>query len=88
ALLVLQQIVLNVVAPRVMSQNVGIHPLVVFLAFLLGFKLAGLWGAIFGVPVAGVVNAMVQYFIDRTQAARPLLESGAEVPPAASGVSR
>lgn len=93
SLLVLQQIVLNVVAPRVMSENVGIHPLVVFLAVLLGFKVAGIWGTIFGVPVAGVVNAMAQYFINRTQAARPLPESRAEAPPAeappaTSGVSR
>ncbi len=86
ALLVLQQIVLNVVAPRVMSENVGIHPLLVFLAILLGLKVAGVWGAIFGVPVVGVVSSMANYFINRTQG-EPLLGSGSEAP-VPTGVSR
>jgi predicted PurR-regulated permease PerM len=71
ALLILQQIVLNVIAPKVMSESVGIHPLLVFLAILMGFKVAGIWGAIFGVPVIGVVNAMAQYFIARARGPEP-----------------
>ncbi|MDO8670236.1 MAG: AI-2E family transporter, partial [Dehalococcoidia bacterium] len=77
ALLILQQIVLNVVAPKVMSENVGIHPLLVFLAILLGLKVAGVWGAIFGVPVVGVVNAMAQFFISRGQATKAPIPAAA-----------
>ncbi len=88
ALLVLQQVVLNVIAPKVMSENVGIHPLVVFLAILLGLKVAGVWGAIFGVPVAGVVNAMAQYFINRSQAAKLQLPAALESPKEAGVVTR
>jgi predicted PurR-regulated permease PerM len=58
-LIALQQLVLNVISPKVMSDTVGMHPLLVFLAVLLGTKEAGLWGAIFGVPIAGVIWAMV-----------------------------
>ena len=83
ALLALQQIVLNVVAPKVMSENVGIHPLLVFLAIFVGLKVAGLWGAIFGVPIAGVVNAMVQYMINRSQASNQI-PTAATLPPAAA----
>ncbi len=50
-----QQIVLNVLAPRVLSTAVGMHPLLVVLGLLLGAKFAGPWGAIFGVPVFGVI---------------------------------
>jgi len=50
-----QQIVLNVLAPRVLSTAVGMHPLLVVLGLLLGTKIAGPWGAIFGVPVFGVI---------------------------------
>jgi len=50
-----QQVVLNVLAPRVLSTAVGMHPLLVVLGVLLGTKLAGPWGAIFGVPVFGVI---------------------------------
>jgi len=59
--LALQQVIVNFLAPRLMSRAMGLHPLVVFLAVLLGAKLAGLWGAIFGVPVAGVIVAMATF---------------------------
>ncbi|HZU07126.1 MAG TPA: AI-2E family transporter [Chloroflexota bacterium] len=58
----LQIVVLNVVAPRVMSQSVGMHPLLVIAAVLVGAKLAGVWGALFGVPVAGVAVAMASFY--------------------------
>lgn len=61
-LLLLQQVVLNVLAPKVMSKSVGMHPLLVLLALLVGSKLAGAWGAIFAVPVAGVMVAMVSFY--------------------------
>jgi predicted PurR-regulated permease PerM len=53
---------INVVSPRVMSQTVGLHPLLVLVAVLVGGKLAGVWGAIFGVPIAGVLVAMVAFY--------------------------
>ena len=68
ALLVLQQVVLNVLAPKVMSDSLGMHPLLVFLAILVGGKIAGLAGAIFGVPIVGVINAMALYFIHKPSA--------------------
>mgnify|MGYP005850646403 CR=1 FL=1 len=64
-LLVLQVLVFNVLTPRVMGQSVGMHPLLVLLALLVGIKQAGLVGAIFGVPVVGVIYAMVRYFVQR-----------------------
>jgi predicted PurR-regulated permease PerM len=69
ALLALQQLVFNVLAPKVMSQAVGIHPLLVLLAILVGAKVAGLAGAIFGVPVAAVLSAMAGFFYHRAHAA-------------------
>lgn len=62
ALFVLQQIVVNVVAPRLMSQTVGLHPLLVFVAVLGGAKLAGVWGALFGVPIVGVLAMMASFY--------------------------
>lgn len=61
ALFALQQFTLNVLTPRVMSQSVGVHPLLVFLAMLVGAKVAGVTGAIFGIPVVGVLSAMVRF---------------------------
>lgn len=58
----LQQIVLNVVAPRVMSSAIGLHPLLVFVGLLGGARVAGIWGALFGVPIVAVIAAMVSFY--------------------------
>ena len=84
----LQQIVLNVVAPRVMSSAIGLHPLLVFVGLLCGAKVAGIWGALFGVPIVAVITAMVSFYHamleQRRQGAIPGLPSEPEsVRPAA-----
>ncbi len=61
-LVALQQIIFNVLAPRVLSQEVGLHPLLVFFAVLAGARVAGVWGAIFGVPVVAVLVAMASFY--------------------------
>ncbi|HEY6958768.1 MAG TPA: AI-2E family transporter [Candidatus Limnocylindria bacterium] len=66
AMLVLQQIVLNVIGPRIMSASIGIHPLFVFFALLLGARVAGFWGVVLAMPVAGILNTFVHYAWDLT----------------------
>jgi predicted PurR-regulated permease PerM len=58
----LQVVIVWVVAPRVMSSAIGLHPLLVFVGILAGAKLAGLWGAVFGVPAVAVISAMVVFY--------------------------
>ncbi len=65
ALVGLQVLVMNIIAPKVMAESVGLHPLLVFLALLVGIKQAGLAGAIFGVPIAAVVFTAVRIFLNR-----------------------
>jgi predicted PurR-regulated permease PerM len=62
ALVALQQVIFNVLAPRILSQQVGLHPLLVFLAVLTGARIAGVWGAIFGVPIVAVVVTMISFY--------------------------
>lgn len=57
----LQQIALNVISPRIMSKSIGIHPIFVFFSLLLGAKVAGFWGVVLAMPVAGILNAILQY---------------------------
>lgn len=61
ALVILQQVVTNVIAPKVMSQAVGLHPLLVLFATMIGVKVAGFWGALFGVPIVAVLYATAIY---------------------------
>ncbi len=63
ALFILQQIVTSVIAPKIMSQTVGMHPLLVLFATLIGVKVGGFWGALFGVPVVGVIYATAVYMV-------------------------
>jgi predicted PurR-regulated permease PerM len=76
-LFILQFIVVNVLAPRIMSQHVGIHPLLVFAAVLIGAQVAGGWGAIFGVPVAAMVFLLLRVFYQRVVLSLPLYRAGA-----------
>jgi predicted PurR-regulated permease PerM len=62
ALLALQQLIFNVLAPRLLSYHVGLHPLLVFFAVLTGARVAGIWGAIFGVPILAVIGAMFSFY--------------------------
>ena len=62
ALLALQQVIFNVIAPRILSRQVGIHPLLVFFSVLSGARVAGVWGAIFGVPIVAVFVTMISFY--------------------------
>src|SRR5207237_5117846 len=62
ALLALQQVIFNVIAPRILSRQVGLHPLLVFFAVLTGARVAGVWGAIFGVPLLAVLTTMISFY--------------------------
>jgi predicted PurR-regulated permease PerM len=62
ALWAVQQVLLNVVVPRLLSGSVGLHPLLIFFAMLFGASATGAWGAIFGVPVVAVVFIMARHF--------------------------
>ena len=64
-LFVFQQVLVNAIMPKILANSVGLHPLLIFAALLLGIKIGGIWGAFFGIPVAGVLYAMAIYFARR-----------------------
>jgi len=53
-LLIVQQIAYNIAGPKLMGRAFKLHPIVVLVFSLLGFKVAGVLGAIFAVPVLGI----------------------------------
>ncbi len=48
-----------IITPRVVGDNIGLHPVAVILAVLLGGELFGLAGMILGVPVVAVFNVLM-----------------------------
>ncbi len=65
-----QQVALNVIGPRIMSRTIGIHPLFVFGALLLGSRIAGFWGVLLAMPLAGMLGTFVRYGLEVTQGRR------------------
>jgi predicted PurR-regulated permease PerM len=68
-------IVMNVLQPRLMADAVGLHPIVVLASVIIGSKIAGVSGAIFGIPIAAVISSLFFHYLeifgeDRTVAAR------------------
>jgi sporulation integral membrane protein YtvI len=48
-----------VITPRIVGENIGLHPVAVILAVLLGGELFGLTGMILGVPGVAVLNVLI-----------------------------
>ena len=59
-------VVMNVMQPRIMQGAVGIHPIVVLGSVLVGSRVAGIPGAIFGIPIAAVASAYFFHFLHRS----------------------
>jgi predicted PurR-regulated permease PerM len=61
-MIAMQQVVLQILRPRIMGKEVGLHPLWVLASFLIGARVAGIWGALFSVPVAAILQTVVQLY--------------------------
>ncbi len=56
---VLQWVKDNVIAPRYIGNVIGVHPIIIFIAILVGARLDGICGIIFALPVACLVNVLI-----------------------------
>ncbi|MFN2519840.1 MAG: AI-2E family transporter [Candidatus Limnocylindria bacterium] len=59
AFLIIQQVESNVLMPRVSGHAVGMHPLGALVALFAGFEVGGILGALFAVPLAGLLTVFV-----------------------------
>lgn len=59
-LLLIQQIVYNTLGPKLMERAFKLHPIVVLLSILIGFKVAGAMGAVFIIPVLGILVIVIK----------------------------
>jgi predicted PurR-regulated permease PerM len=60
-------VTMNIISPRLMAGSVGIHPIVVLASVVIGGKIAGIVGAIFGIPIAAVLSAFFFYWFGRSR---------------------
>lgn len=66
----------NVLVPRVMEQAVGLTPLSIILALLVGSTVGGFIGALLAIPIAAAAQAAIVDLIDTTDADKPVAEEG------------
>lgn len=52
------QLIYNVLGPKLWGSALKVHPIIILLSFLIGYRLAGLWGAIFAVPVTSALTVV------------------------------
>jgi predicted PurR-regulated permease PerM len=80
-LVVVQTVLVNWLQPRLMRGALGLHPILVLVGLLVGAQVAGVWGAIFGIPVIAVIWVFVSYLVFRSvpNAALPEAEQLSDV---------
>lgn len=59
-----QAVIMHLVTPRLMKRTSGVHPIVTIVSVLIGAQVAGIWGAVFGLPVAAVISILASYVIN------------------------
>ncbi|HET7646718.1 MAG TPA: AI-2E family transporter [Candidatus Limnocylindria bacterium] len=80
-LLAVQTVLVNWLQPRLMRGALGLHPILVLVGLLLGAQVAGVWGALFGIPIIAVAWVFISYAVFGTvpNAALPEAERLADV---------
>lgn len=57
---VIQQLEGNIIVPIVMKQSVGLSPIIIIVAMLIGFQFLGILGVIIAVPVATAISIFIK----------------------------
>jgi predicted PurR-regulated permease PerM len=56
AAIIIQQIKDNLLGPKLLGDFIGVNPIWIFVAILMGFEIAGLLGTLVAVPIAGTIK--------------------------------
>jgi len=56
----IQEIENYVIVPKVMEKSVGLHPIVIIIAILVGGQFAGIMGVILSVPIATIISIILE----------------------------
>ncbi|MBI3956873.1 MAG: AI-2E family transporter [Candidatus Kerfeldbacteria bacterium] len=73
--IVIQQLENAILVPKVMQQTVGLNPLVILIAVLVGARVAGFLGVVLAVPVAAILGIFLSDLFEDRRAKDAQLES-------------
>lgn len=54
----------SLLVPRIQSDSLNLHPVMIIAALIVGSEVAGLWGIILGPPLAAAGRAVLLYFLN------------------------
>lgn len=61
--IIIQQVESDLIAPKLMGDTLGIHPVFIMIIILLGGKYFGGWGLILSVPFAAIAKVVIKYTV-------------------------
>lgn len=59
----------HIIVPNVMGQSIGLPPLVIIIALIIGMETLGILGMFLAVPIASVIRVIVSHYLNRLSAA-------------------
>ncbi len=57
----------NVLAPKIIGETTGMHPITILLALIIGGGMFGVMGMVFSVPVVAVFKILFSFFVERVK---------------------
>ncbi len=70
AFVVLHQVENHILVPLLIGRNVGLHPVIVIIALLIGAEVGGFLGILISVPAAVVFQEVIEYWSDQKKTRR------------------
>jgi len=61
---VVQQLENHIIVPKVMQKAVGLNPIIIIIAILIGAKLFGFLGVLIAVPTTAAFSVITKYIYD------------------------
>ena len=59
----------NLVAPKIIGENMGMHPMIILLSIIIGGGVFGVFGMILSVPLVAITKIVVIYILDKRKKA-------------------
>ncbi len=70
----------SLLVPRIQSESLNLHPVMVLAALIVGSEVAGLWGIILGPPIAAAARSVLLYFLSEWRKEDAAKTSDTELP--------
>jgi len=67
AFVVIQWVENNVLAPKIIGDSIGLHPITVLLSLIIAGGMFGVMGMIFSVPAVAIIKILMGFLIDKTR---------------------